>query len=373
MNILREKQRTAGWNFQCSSAPDTSGLNRAAEANAGVAKDALEWYKQQYTDSAPARAKAAARADEVSGAQLDSMRTQTGLANEAADYNRNTFRPLERGIVSDAQNFDTEQERERLAGLAQGDVHQSFANARAITDRSLERRGVNPADGAYGAGALTLANSEALAGADASNKARSQAMVLGRAMKMDAASLGRGLPSQQATSAGLALSAGNSAVGNAQVPLSVAGQGADMVGRGYTTAIQGNSSSGNLYAQQATLQNQNNDGLWGAVGNVAGKATSAYIMSDENEKEDRAPVKGEVALAAARKLPVETWRYRKDSPANDGGKVHAGPMAQKVRATLGDAIAPGGKMVDVNSMNAMTLAAVKALDKKVTRMEKRQA
>jgi hypothetical protein len=32
----------------CSSAPDTSGINRAAEANANVAQEALDWYKQQY-------------------------------------------------------------------------------------------------------------------------------------------------------------------------------------------------------------------------------------------------------------------------------------------------------------------------------------
>lgn len=351
----------------CSSTPDVSGINRAAEANADVAKSALEWYKSQYADSAPARARAAATADEVAQQQLASAKTQTGLATEAADYNRNTFRPLEQGIVRDAQNFDTEQERNRLAGLAQGDVHQSFSNARAITDRSLERRGVNPADGAYGAGALTLANSEALAGADAGNKARSQAMVLGRAMKMDAASLGRGLPSQQATSAGLALSAGNSAVGNAGVPVGLANQGADMVGRGYTTAIQGNSSAGNLYGQQAQIQNQNNDGLWGALGNVAGKAASVY-MSDKNQKTGRKKVNPELSLAAVRKMPVESWQYNDSSSANDGGKEHVGPMAQSVHAALGDGVAPGGTQIDGISLAGHTLAAVQALDKKVSKL-----
>ena len=43
----------------CGSKTDTSGMNAAALANSEVAKDALDWYKQAYTDQAPLRQQAA--------------------------------------------------------------------------------------------------------------------------------------------------------------------------------------------------------------------------------------------------------------------------------------------------------------------------
>ena len=43
----------------CGSKTDTSGMNAAALANSQVAKDALDWYKQAYTDQAPLRQQAA--------------------------------------------------------------------------------------------------------------------------------------------------------------------------------------------------------------------------------------------------------------------------------------------------------------------------
>jgi hypothetical protein len=46
-NYLFQYQRWAGLILSCSDAPDTSGMNRAAEANAEVAREALAWYKKK--------------------------------------------------------------------------------------------------------------------------------------------------------------------------------------------------------------------------------------------------------------------------------------------------------------------------------------
>lgn len=368
MNLLREKQRAVGWHASCSDAPDTAGINQAAKDTAALGKDALEYYKERDRAAEPLRLAAAKRADEVSAAQLESMRTQTGLAKEASDYNRETFRPLERQVVTEAANFDTEAERERLAGLALGDVKQQFSSARAQGERSMARAGVNVSDGVYAGMNKDLVNDEALAGATAKNKARTGATTMGRAMKMDAISLGRGLPGQQATSTGLALSAGRGAVDTAQVPVQMANESTRLAGQGYGTAMQGAQASGNLYGQAANLESTNNDALWATAGKVAGA-----FMSDKNEKTGRKKVKPAVALSMARKMPVERWKYRKDSVANDGGKEHIGPMAQSVRAAAGDGVAPGGKQIDPISMAGVTLAAVQALDKKVTKLAKRRA
>ncbi len=357
-----------------SDGPDTSGMNQAALQQAQMSKEQLDFAKQIYADSAPDRAATNQRAMEISAAQLDSMRNADANARDLQAYNKETFRPLEQGIVRDAQNFDTEAERERLAGLAKGEVSLAGASARDMGERALTRSGVNPNDGAYGAMESNANTQIALGQSAAANKARSDALTLGRAMKMDAASLGRNLPSQQATQAGLALNAGNSSAANAAVPGQVTAGGAALMNTGYAGAQAGLSNAANTYGNIARINASAGDdsAMWGAAGNIAGQALSAYALSDKKEKTDRQPVKGEVALSAARRLPVETWKYKKGSVADDGGKTHAGPMAQKVRDVLGEAVAPGGKMVDVNSMTAMTLAAVKALDKKVTQLEKRR-
>jgi hypothetical protein len=353
-------------------APDNSGINDAAKANADIAKQSLDWYKARYADEAPQRQAAFDLATKVTNSQLGAMDTQTQLAKEANDYNNSTFRPLERSIVNDANSYDTEANREQLAGKAIGDVNENFANAREQGIRDLTRHGVNPNDGSYKGTAERLALGQALAGATAATKARGDALQLGRAMKMDAASLGRGLPSQQATNTSLAINAGNSAANNGQIPLQVQRQGDATMQQGFTTALNGNQSSGNLYGNAADLQMRSDAATSSGLSNLG--MTAAYLYkSDKNAKEGRKPVSGKTALSMARKMPVESWRYKKGAVAGDSGRTHIGPMAQDAHAAGGDALAPGGKAIDSISMHGVTLAAVKALDKKVSRLEKRHA
>lgn len=372
MNLLREKLRLlpmAGYRIMENDAPDNSGINRAAEQNAALGREALDWYKQAYTDQAPARDRAAALAERVSLSQVEGMDTATRLAKEADTYSRTTFRPLEREVVQEARDFDTEAKREELAGLAAGDVQDAAATARGATVRDLTRMGVNPNDGAFGGGLRATENATTLALANAKTKARRDAMAIGDAKKMDAISLGRGLPSQQATQTQLALSSGNAAVGNAQVPVTQAQNATAQAGQGFNTAIQANNSSGNLYAQAAQVGRQDNGDALGGIANLA--MAGKYIFSDKNMKTDRKPVKGKVALSAARKMPVDTWRYKKGSPGDDGGQPHVGPMAQDMRAAMGDEAAPGGKLMDAAAPGALALAAVKELDKGQKRLERK--
>jgi hypothetical protein len=257
----------------CADAPDVSGVNRAAEANAGISKDALAFYKQVYADSAPDRAAASARAGVVSDAQLDAMQNATWMARDAWRQNNEVYRPLEKGLVDEANNFDTLEKRDQAAGKAGADITLAAAGAKAAGERDLERKGVNPSDGAYGAGARASDISLALGKVDAMNKARDNVRTVGHAMKMDAASLGRGLPGQQATQASLALNAGNSSVGNAQVPLSIASQGAQLMGQGFGYGIQGNQSAGNLYGTAGQLQTSAdaaNSATMGGIGSAVG-------------------------------------------------------------------------------------------------------
>jgi hypothetical protein len=349
--------------------PDYSGMNAAAVENAQVSKDALEWYKTQYYDQADERAAAAERANAVSDAQLASMGLNDSISRDYWDYQKNTFRPLEQGIVTAANEYDTAARREEAAGTAAADVTQAFDNVQGQQSRNMARMGINPNSGKSLAANAQLGIQQATALAGAKNKARDQIELQGYARKMDAANLGRGLASQQATSAGVALNAGNSSVANAGIPLAQAQQATATMGQGFQTAIQGNNSAGQLYGQAAQIQNASghgNDAVYGALGNVAG----AMIMakSDENLKHDITPTNSQDALAAVEKTPVSKWTY--DKGVADGG-THIGPMAQDVQQNMGDKVAPGGKQIDLVSMNGITMAAVKELSKKVDRISKK--
>ena len=162
---------------------------------------------------------------------------------------------------------------------------------------------------AFDAGQGQMQRAAALAGA--SNKARTDTELQGYARKMDAANLGRNLASNQATSAG------------------VAGQFA---------------------------------------GSAAGSAKIASFLSDKNTKKNIKPLSDTAALKAVKATPVSSWRYKDGQ--GDGG-AHVGPMAQNVRKTMGETAAPGGKQIDLISMNGISMAAIAALDKKVGRLERR--
>lgn len=360
----------------CSDAPDMSGTNAAALQNASISAEALQFYRQVYADQAPMRRAATDIATTVANTQLEAMRKNMALADEYANYNRETFRPLEREIVEEARNYDTAERRESEAGQAIADVGQQAALARQSTARSQQRMGVNPNSGASTAMANTLSVAEAAAKAGAGNAARRSVETVGRAMKMDAASLGRNLPSNQATSASVAMNAGNSATANGQVPVQTGQSAASMMGQGFGTAISGNSSAGQLYGMAANSQ-PDNSGVWSALGTVAGGIVggpmgaamgAALAQSDKKSKKGIKPVSDEQALEAVEKTPVSTWTYKDGE--GDGGS-HTGPMAQEVRSNLGERAAPAGKQIDLITLNGVTMAGMAALSRKVKKLERK--
>jgi hypothetical protein len=356
----------------CCDAPsvDTSRADAVAEANAAIAKESLDWAKQRYAEDAPLRERAAKTAFDIADQQLLSMRTQDALAKDYDTYNKETFRPLEKSIVADAQSYDTAEKREEAAGTAMADVAQQSALQKEVNNRDLMRRGVNPNSGKFDGLSIQTSMGEAMAKAQASKNARDKVETVGRALKMDAASLGRGLASNQATSAGIALNAGNSASSNAGMPLQQSINSGSVMNTGFNTAINANNSAGNIYGNSASLQqraNESSNAGMAALGQVVGQLGAAYIGSDVNAKENIKPISDEKALAAAEKIgeDVKEWDYK---PGMGDGGTHIGPMAQTVNKHLGDKAAPGGKMIDLISMNGVSMKSIAALSKKVDRL-----
>lgn len=356
-------------------APDMSGANAAAVMQADLSKEQLEWAKQVYAESAPDRRAAIERANLVADKQMQAMDAQTALTKDYSDYQKNTFQPLEKNIVADAQKYDTKERRDAEVGQAVSDVNQSFSAAQDATNRNMARMGVNPASGAFAAGQQQLQAQKVLAQVQGMKSARDKVETQGYARKMDAANLGRGLASSQATSAGVALNQGNSAVANGQVAGNVNAQGTQIMNAGYAGAQGGLAGASNSFTNIARINQQSasDPGMAGVIGTLggqylgsaAGSAQVASLFSDKNMKENIQPVDPEDALKAIESTPVSEWQYKDGNEASDGGVRHIGPMAQDVEKNMGEKVAPKGKKIDVVSMNGITMAAIQGLSKKV--------
>ena len=345
--------------------PENHGMNAAAQAQAQLSKEQLEWSKQIYAEQAPDRAAQAERARAVSDAQLGSMKQNDAIAKDYSDYAKGTFRPLEQKMVADAQAYDTPERQNAEAAKAVAGVESQVAKTQDAQQRNMSRMGINPNSGKWGA-SFNLDGAKAKAGA--AQAARSQVETQGYARKADAANLGRNLASNQATSAGVALTAGNSASSNMQALGNINSQGNQIMTTGFSGASNSMASSGSLYGQSAQIQNQanaNNNAQMAAIGQSAG---AMFAMSDVRLKTDIRGIKPKAALEAINNTPVSKWKYKDGSHADDGGKEHTGPMAQDVQATMGNKVAPNGTSIDLISMNGVTMAAIQELSKKVDRL-----
>jgi hypothetical protein len=369
----------------------TAAQSAAAEETAQLGRDRLAFEKQQYADGKGARDAATATAQEVMEAQLASQKQNDALAAEYANYSRTTFRPLEQSMVADAAGYDTPEKRQAAADAAMGDVNKAFSATGQARARSMAAEGIDPGS----ARAMSVMQGQdvdqAVANAGAAYTARKGVETVGRAMKNDAVSLGRGLPGNQATSAQIALSAGNSAVNSGQVPVGIQQQSGAGIGAGYNSAIAAQGTAGNLYGQVANRSAGAGDGLFGAMGNLAGqwagsasgsaaisngfsKVGALFGLSDETVKTDIEPVNPDQALEEVAETPVSTWKYDPAKmaarglpmePGDEGSQT--GPMAQDVNATMGEG-ASDGKKINLVTMNGKAMAAIQALDKKVNKL-----
>lgn len=352
--------------------PDTSGVNDAARKNADLSGEALAWAKQRYAEEAPQRQAAIDIAMKTANQQLDIAQQNADISKDYYDYQKGTFRPLEQGVVKAAQEYDTPERRELKAGQAVAGVNTQIDNARAAMRERLASRGVDLGSGNVLAQEAAMAVQGGAAAAAAANKAREDVELQGYARKMDAANLGRGLASSQATSAGVALNAGNSSVNNAQVPVAIGQQATQTVQSGIQQALGGNASSGALYGQAGQLDLSKRGQDMAFVSDAAKSAATA-AASDENIKDGTgkkmSPAK---ALGAILETPVhEDWTYspEKGGP-DDGRQPHDGPMAQDVQRNMGDKVAPNGKVIDLVSMNGVLMAGIQGLAKEVAGLKK---
>lgn len=246
--------------------PMANASKEAAQIMAGLGREQLDFARQQYNDAKPLF-------QQIVGSQIAAQNETMRQARDYYDYQVNTYRPLEQGLVRDAQQFDTDAYREQLATKAAADAGRAFSGTQAATQRAMASMGVNPNSGRF----ASLQNQNALGlaaqQANAMTNTRQQAEQVGYARKLDAAGLGRNLAGASNAAYGMALNAGNAAGHNQMAPglgyTQMATPGINAIGSGQQMQLQG---FGNILNAQANVYTADSNNGLDAAGLLNGVA-----------------------------------------------------------------------------------------------------
>lgn len=267
-----------------------------ADPNIGLAQKEISdlakrqmdfWEKDIWPGLKEQSAKQQTLAEQQVGLNMESQRRQMEIAEDQFRRYKTKFEPLQDEMIAEAQAYNTEANRERIAGEALGDVSTQFELQRQNERMRAGQYGIDPTSGRYRGMAEASNISEAATKASAATRARTAAEQLGWAKKMDAIGLGSGIFGNQATSTGLAINAGNAAIGAGQVPIANYGAMGSSLNSATGTAMGGWGSVGQLgvgkynadvsaYNAQQQASAAGSAGLGSALGSIAGAAASLY-------------------------------------------------------------------------------------------------
>ena len=262
-------------------APDPN-IGIAQQEMAKISREYLESWKNEVWPKMKEQAeKQEVRADEQFALDKELQTMQIESAKKTMAEFETFGKPMRESIYKAAEAYDTEANRERIAAEALGDVKSAFAIKSADEQRRLQGFGIDPTSGRATSTANANAIMEAAVGSAAANRARTAAEQLGWAKKMDAIALSQGQFGNQATSTGLALSAGNQALQAGQVPMANYGAMTSSMGSAYGGALQGWNQIGqmgvqkynadvNAYSAQQQANATSSAGFGSMVGSLGG-------------------------------------------------------------------------------------------------------
>ena len=286
----------------CADAPDTSGMEQ-------VARETLAFNRQMYRDNKPIL-------QGIAQGQIDAQAQQMEQGADYYQYMQDTFRPLEQGLVEQAQNFNTEEYRQQQAAQASAASARAFSTSQDMQSRSLAARGVNPNSGAARAGNNAMGLQQAAMRAQSMTGARNAAQQQATNSQYAAAALGRGLAANSSAAYGGATAAGSAGANTQQAAGS--------------TYMQGLGQAGSAYGNVANVQASTYGAQMGMIGALAGAGAGVYAAgSDRRLKTDITMV----GIDEKTQLPLYTYRY-----ISDPTKLYKGVMSDDVRAKFPDAV-----------------------------------
>lgn len=357
-----------------SDAPEADpNIGRAALMQAKTGEQWLNFARDQFAIGNKRQTEIDKLTNQVTGAQLESMRDSNSRADEMWTRYQQVFKPEQDRYIKEARDWDSAERQANVAAEAKADVMSGAASAKQQSQRQMASMGVSPTSGRYAGIERANSTGTALAAAGAQNQARNQVRTQGLALQEGIANMGQGATSTSAQQVGLGLNSGNSATGNKNAANAQWQGNNAIMGQGFAGQMQGYagqaSTLNNLYGNQLqgwAAQNQassaNSSGLMSGIGSIAGMAMSYF--SSEELKTDKKPVKG--ALAAVEAMPVEQWRYKEG--VEDGGE-HIGPYAEDFHEATGKG---DGTSIPVQDAIGVTMGAIQELARKVDRLESKR-
>jgi hypothetical protein len=275
----RPKARWVCGGGKSTSNPYDPQIGAAAGASAATAARAQQFSEDYYRDTiAPLLERTVASSEQ-----------QTAHLNELYDVNVGNLRqanerytqygiPAENRYYDMVDNYSTEDEYQRQAMTAKGDVAAAQQGQRGQMMRQYAALGIDPTSPAAVAAMRAGAVGDAAVEAGAMNRARNAARNLGMQLKSDAANFGRGGQSGILQFGAGAQGNATGAFGIAQGALGSAVQAGGAQQAGYQTALQGYGQ--NLGAYTSARQHRHERGaqqqsaMWSGLGAMAGMAFS---------------------------------------------------------------------------------------------------
>ena len=351
-------------------APDPN-IGIAQQEMAKISREYLESWKTEVWPKMKEQAeKQEVRADEQFALDKELQEMQISSAKKTMEEFEKYGKPMREGIYKAAEDYDTTANRERIAAEALGDVKSAFGIKAADEQRRLQSFGIDPTSGRAVATGNANAIMEAAVGSAAANRARTAAEQLGWAKKMDAIALSQGQFGNQATSTGLALSAGNQALQSGQVPMANYGAMGSSMNQANMGAMQGWNQVGQLgvqkyqsdvsaYNAQQQANAAGSAGFGSMVGSLGGiglryalGGPGAVALGSDIRTKENVTVVGKLPSG----LTIYEYEYKpafKDRKYFGHGKFR-GVMAQEVEQIIPDAVfetEDGYKVVDYSKVN----------------------
>jgi len=251
--------------------PDFSGIAAVSEAQAKemaeIAREQLDWSKQQWTDQQGMINPLLAQQEEISEQQWADAQEDRGRYEQL-------YQPMEEEYLQRAQDWDSPERRGREAAEAMVEVGSQFEAQRQNALRRLEGYGVDPSTTRSQALDLGVRVEEAKAKSLAGTQARDQTEREGMGMLGESINVGRGLPSQglqysgQALQANAAAQAGTGAWQGAAQAIGTPGQ--YYAGSGNALGNQANALGSQYNAQIGQFNAEAATSPWNTIAQLGG-------------------------------------------------------------------------------------------------------
>ena len=118
--------------------PLAEASTEAARIQAGLGREQLAFAREQYDRSAPIL-------EQIANQQMAAQDEQMAQARDYYNYQKDTYRPLEQGLVADAHNVQHRSVPSRNGGLkAAADAGRAFGIAQQQNQRAMSFYGRQP-------------------------------------------------------------------------------------------------------------------------------------------------------------------------------------------------------------------------------------